>query len=318
MRSLSHQFMRILAWRSSQPAVVRWLLAMAIFVVAFSARFWMGALHGANPALTFYPAIIVAAVLFGWKEAILILGLAVTVGAYAFLPPGMYLLPAAWLIVGGLNIAIIAGLKSLAEQLAAANERQNILFQELQHRVANTLQAVVGTIEIAKRRIDSSPADVASLLDEMGRRLTASANVHRRLHDPALFSRGLDAVLRDAVVTVVDRRSVSLIFDVENLDLTFDQMSTITMLVIEVVNNAQKHVFQHGHGSELMVSLKGSSSRHATLTVKDDGPGQSAMKDEGLVEQGLGLRIVNGLVRQIGVLCGLAQERVQKSQSHSH
>ena len=174
------------------------------------------------------------------------------------------------------------------------------LFQELQHRVANTLQAVVGTVEIAKRRIASAPTEATRLLEEMGQRLAASANVHRRLHDPALFGRGLEAVLRDAVVTVVDRRSVSLIFDVEDLDLTFDQMSTITMLVIEVVNNAQKHVFQHGHGSELLVSLKGSSSRHATLTVKDDGPGQSAMKDEALAERGLGLRIVNGLVRQIG------------------
>jgi two-component sensor histidine kinase len=299
MRSLSNQFMRILAWRSSQPAIAKWLIALGIFVVAFSGRFWLGGLHGANPALTFYPAIIVAAVLFGWKEALLILALSVTMGAYAFLPPGMYLLPAAWLIVGGLNIAIIAGLKSLAVQLAAANERQNILFQELQHRVANTLQAVVGTIEIAKRRIDSAPADVASLLDEMGRRLTASADVHRRLHDPALFSRGLETVLRDAVVMVVDWRSVSLTFDVEELDLTFDQMSTITMLVIEAANNSQKHVFLHGHGSQFLVSLKPSASGHATLIVKDNGPGKSPVND-GLVEQGLGLRIVGGLVKQIG------------------
>jgi two-component sensor histidine kinase len=300
MRSVANRFMQILAWRSSQPAIARWLIALAIFVVAFSARFGLGVVHGANPALTFYPAIIVAAVLLGWTEALLILALSVTVGAYYFLPPRMYLQPVAWFLVGGLNIAIIAGLKSLAEQLAAANERQRILFQELQHRVANTLQAVVGTVEIAKRRIASAPTEATRLLEEMGQRLAASANVHRRLHDPALFGRGLEAVLRDAVVTVVDRRSVSLIFDVEDLDLTFDQMSTITMLVIEVVNNAQKHVFQHGHGSELLVSLKGSSSRHATLTVKDDGPGQSAMKDEALVERGLGLRIVNGLVRQIG------------------
>ena len=54
-------------------------------MVAFSARFGLGVVHGANPALTFYPAIIVAAVLLGWTEALLILALSVTVGAY--LPP---------------------------------------------------------------------------------------------------------------------------------------------------------------------------------------------------------------------------------------
>lgn len=300
MRSVAQRFMEILAWRSSQPAMMKWLLTLMIFVAAFSARFWLGGLHGANPALTFYPAIIVSAALIGWKEALLILALSVTVGAYAFLPTGMYLLPAAWLVVGGLNIAIIAGLKSLAVQLAAANERQRILFQELQHRVANTLQAVVGTIEIAKRRITSAPADAANLLDEMGQRLSASANVHRRLHEPALFSRGLEAVLRDAVVTVVDRRTVSLIFDVEELELTFDQMSIITMLVIEAANNSQKHVFQHGVGSSLSVSLKRVSSGRAMLVIKDDGAGLHAVNSERLSEQGLGFRIVDGLVGQIG------------------
>jgi two-component sensor histidine kinase len=300
MGNLSQQFMRLLAWRSSQSAIARLMIALTIFVVAFSARFWLGILHGANPALTFYPAIIVAAVVLGWREAVLILALSVTVAAYFFLPPGMYLQPVGWLLVGVLNIAIIAGLKSLAVQLAAANERQRILFQEVQHRVANTLQAVVGTIEIAKRRIASAPADAASLLDEVGERLSASADVHRRLHDPALFSRGLEVILRDAVVTVIDRRAVSLTFDVEALELTFDQMSTITMLVIEAANNSQKHVFLHGHGSQFSVSLKHTASGRATLIIKDDGRSQSATNDDRPVEQGLGLRIVDGLVKQIG------------------
>ena len=34
-------------------------------------------------------------------------------------------------------------------QLAEANERQRVLFQELQHRVANTLHSMAATIEIA-------------------------------------------------------------------------------------------------------------------------------------------------------------------------
>ena len=138
-----------------------------------------------------------AAVLLGWKDALVILALSVTAGAYLFLPSGMYLLPIAWLFVGGLNIAIIAGLKSLAEQLAASNERQRLLFQELQHRVANTLQSVVGTVEIAKKRINTAPAEAARLLDDTSQRLSASAEVHRRLHDPALFDRGLEGILRD-------------------------------------------------------------------------------------------------------------------------
>lgn len=309
MENPSQRFMQVLAWRSNQSAIVRWLIALAIFVVAFSARFWLGAIHGANPALTFYPAIIVAAVLLGWKEALLILALSVTVGTYFFLPPGMYLQPVGWLLIGGLNIAIIAGLKSLAEQLAMANERQRILFQEAQHRVANTLQAVVGTVEIARRRIDSTPGEAASLLEDIGQRLTASADVHRWLHDPALFIRGLEQVLSDAAGSIVDRRSVNLTFDVERLGLTFDQMSTITMLVIEAANNLQKHVFQHGYGSQLSVSLKGLPSGRATLIIKDDGPGQSSVTNEEPNDRGLGFRIVEGLVKQIGGTLRISSEQ---------
>jgi two-component sensor histidine kinase len=299
MERMTQQFMRMLARRPPEPILIRLLAIFGIFVVATSGRFWLGTLHGANPALTFYPGVIMAALMLGWKEALLILTLAVILGIYFFLPPGMYLLPLAWVVVGGLNIVIISGLKSLAGQLAAANERQRILFQELQHRVANTLQAVVGAVEIAKRRIDSEPAEAARLLDDTSHRLSASADVHRRLHDPALFQKGLEAIVQDAVASVVDRRIVCVTLNVQPLYLTFDQMSTITMLVIEVANNAQKHAFQRGLGSKLNISLKASVSGMATLIVEDDGPGPYATTNRETKESGLGLPIIEGLVNQI-------------------
>jgi hypothetical protein len=137
---------RILRLRWRQPAPIRWLMAAALFGIALTIRFSLGPLHGAIPFLSFYPAILVAAVLLGWKEAIFVLVLSLSAGWYFFLPRGMMLLPAGWAFVGALNIAIIIALKALAQQLAEANERQRLLFQELQHRVANTLQATVGKL----------------------------------------------------------------------------------------------------------------------------------------------------------------------------
>ena len=135
---------RILRLRWRQPTPIRWLMASALFGIALAIRFSLGPLHGAIPFLSFYPAILVAAVLLGWKEAIFVLVLSLSAGWYFFLPRGMMLLPAGWAFVGALNIAIIIALKALAQQLAEAHERQRLLFQELQHRVANTLQATVG------------------------------------------------------------------------------------------------------------------------------------------------------------------------------
>ena len=223
-----------------------------------------------------------------------------TAGLYLFLPPGLHLQPVGWLLVGGLTIGIIGGLQALAQQLAESNERQRVLFQELQHRVANTLQAAAGRLEIIRRTMDSSANDAGTaMLDEAIQRMSASADMHRRLHDPALFEQGLSAILRDAVATAIDAHSTHVSFDIDAVRLSFDQMSVITMLVIEVANNAQKHVFGRNLGWHFLVSLRALSEGQAVLSVKDDGPGWSPTSP-GDPEQTLGLTILQGLADQLG------------------
>ena len=290
---------RILRLRWRQPALIRWLEAAALFGVALTIRFSLGPLHGAIPFLSFYPAILVAAVLLGWKEAIFVLVLSLSAGWYFFLPPGMTLLPAGWAFVGALNIAIIIALKALAEQLAEANERQRLLFQELQHRVANTLQATVGKLESVRRTIGSRPAEAANMLEEAIGRMSASAEMHRRLHDPAVFDNGLESMLQEVVATVIDQASVTVNLKVEELDLSLDQKSVIAMLVMEAAHNSAKHVFQRDLGSRFEVALQALPGHRAILRINDDGPGAADAGDERPSQQNLGMRILQGLADQI-------------------
>jgi hypothetical protein len=103
---------QILGWRRP-PTLIRWLAASVIFGIAFALRFTFGPLHEAARFLIFYPAMIIAAVLLGWKEAIFVLVLSLSAGWYFFLPPGMGLLPLGWAVVGIMNIAIITALKAM-------------------------------------------------------------------------------------------------------------------------------------------------------------------------------------------------------------
>jgi two-component sensor histidine kinase len=290
---------RILRLRWRQPALIRWLEAAGLFGVALAIRFSLGPLHGAIPFLSFYPAILAAAVLLGWKEAIFVLALSLSAGWYFFLPPGMMLLPAGWAFVGALNIAIIIALKALAEQLAEANERQRLLFQELQHRVANTLQATVGQLERVRRTIGSRPAEAANMLEEAIGRMSASAEMHRHLHDPAVFNNGLESMLREVVATVIDQASVTVNLKVEELDLSLDQKSVIAMLVMEAANNSAKHVFQRNLGSRFEVSLQALPGHRALLRISDDGPRATGAGDGRPPEKKLGMRILQGLADQI-------------------
>ena len=298
-RDVMWRVVRILRLRWRQPAPIRWLMATALFGIALTIRFSLGPLHGAIPFLSFYPAILVAAVLLGWKEAIFVLVLSLSAGWYFFLPPGMMLLPAGWAFVGALNIAIIIALKALAQQLAEANERQRLLFQELQHRVANTLQATVGKLESVRRTIGSRPAEAANMLEEAIGRMSASAEMHRRLHDPAVFDNGLESMLQEVVATVIDQASVTVNLKVEELDLSLDQKSVIAMLVMEAAHNSAKHVFQRDLGSRFEVALQALPGHRAILRINDDGPGAADAGDEQPSQQNLGMRILQGLADQI-------------------
>jgi Histidine kinase len=144
---------------------------------------------GGGLYLTFYPALLIATIFLGWQEAAFVLVLSLAAGWYFFLPQDMTVFLAGAGIVGTSNIAIIIALKALAQQLAKANERQRLLFQELQHRVANTLQSTVATLERIKRT--SNAAEAANLLNQAVERMFVSAEIHRRLNDPSLFDSGL-------------------------------------------------------------------------------------------------------------------------------
>jgi two-component sensor histidine kinase len=82
-----------------------------------------------------------------------------------------------------------------------ANERQRVLFQELQHRVANTLHSMVGTLEIARRKIDSAPTEAGNILERAMRRISLLSDMHRCLNNPTLFDKGFGSILSDAVAT---------------------------------------------------------------------------------------------------------------------
>ncbi len=290
---------RILRWRSRQPTLIRWGEAAALFGIAFALRFSVGRLHWAMPFLSFYPAILLAALLLGWQEALFVLVLSLAVGSYFFLPPSMSLLLVGWGFVGAVNILIIIALKALAQQLAEANERQRLLFEELQHRVANTLQITSGKLESIRRALKSSAEECADILDQEIQRMSASAEMHRRLHDPELFDNGLEAMLREVVTTTIDQASVIMDFQVDELDLSLDQMSVIAMLVMEVANNSAKHVFWRNLGSRFEVTLLALPGSRVALSMKDDGPGAVDAGDLPPSDQKLGVRILQGLADQL-------------------
>jgi two-component sensor histidine kinase len=295
-----------LQWRGQRP-LVRWVEAVALFGIALAIRFPLGNVPGGGLYLTFYPALLIATVFLGWQEAALVLVLSLAAGLYFFVPRDMTVFIAGAGVVGASNIAIIVALKALAQQLAEANERQRLLFEELQHRVANTLQSTIGTLERVKRTITSNPTESLNLINHAIERMFLTAELHRRLHDPALFADGLEPILREVVTIMIDRETVEVSWKIAKIDLSLNQMSVLVMLVMEVASNSAKHVFQRNLGSHFEVELLALPGRRVMLKVSDDGDGIEESDETNLAGQGtssltvrrLGAQILKGLAEQI-------------------
>ncbi len=209
--------------RFNQPPLLRWLEASALFAAAFALRDLIGWSEGASPFLTFYPAILIAALLLGWQEAGFILLLSLAAGLYFFLPNGMLFLPVGWMMAA-LNIAIIVALKSLALDLAIANERQRILFQELQHRVANTLQS---TISVRSCHLRTHWRLIQRRQSPCWTRPFSKCPYLRDAPSSLRSILFAENERCDAVTSVLSGASVELTFHVEELDLSLDQLSII-------------------------------------------------------------------------------------------
>lgn len=124
MKTVPFWLGRFFAWRSSQSTGIRWLFALLLFLAALSTRLLLGKLHGANPVLAFYPALLLTTVCSGWRQAGVLLVLAAGTGAWLFVPADEFLMPVAWVVVGSFNIATIAVLDHVIHELIAAEGRE--------------------------------------------------------------------------------------------------------------------------------------------------------------------------------------------------
>lgn len=191
-----------------------------------------------------------------------------------------------------------------AELSKALNDKEkllqqtNLLLKEVNHRVKNSLQMVVSLLEMQRTRLQDETATRA--LMEAGARVIALAQVHARLYQGGDVQQvDMDVYLRDLCEEL--RRSTGDGSRIEArgapVRVATDLAIPVALIATELVMNSLKHAFLAGDGM-IEVSFT-TADAEAVLTVADDGCGLPATFDPKR-SQGLGMRIVNSLTRQIG------------------
>lgn len=159
-------------------------------------------------------------------------------------------------------------------ELQAALQAQNLLLNEVDHRVKNNLQMISSLIVMQSRNIPDP--EIRKSLLSMLERVEALSAVHRRLYqsndvsrfDLAEFSRDL---ARD-LLSASNKSNVRLEFNIEPVEVPADRAAPIALMINELVTNSLKHAFDEHRPGRIALSLK-KQDGHFCITVEDDGIG---------------------------------------------
>ncbi|HEX9965903.1 MAG TPA: histidine kinase dimerization/phosphoacceptor domain -containing protein [Allosphingosinicella sp.] len=254
-------------------------------------------------------AVVIAALVGGWRSGLVSMILGTGLIWYLVLPPRFSFAlegssTALTLAAGAFTEAIILLALALYQREVRTGQlertrRINFLghaLKEMDHRTKNNFQIVTSLLMLQANR--SSSDEVKTALNEAVERLKAVSAVYDAL---APSSQGLASVrLQDQLQEICDqiRRGIlpdgiALATELQPILVPHESAVAIGIIVNELVTNACKHAFGDGGGSILVKAWRDEGA--AYIEVADDGRGFVA----GAARPGLGSRLVTAFLQRL-------------------
>ena len=209
----------------------------------------------------------------------------------------------------GSHTNILLGIEDVTEQRVLEREKdellrqKDVLLDELQHRVANSLQIIAAIILLKAKTVDSE--ETRRHLQDAHKRVMSVAAVQKQLHASGVggsiemvpYLSNLCETLATSMIG--DNRPVSLKVAGEGGRATSRQAESLGLIATELVMNALKHAFPNDKVDGRITIAYDVDGTNWKLTVVDNGIG----KPDGVFAQpktGLGTGIVKALAQQLG------------------
>jgi len=206
------------------------------------------------------------------------------------------------------NIRVLLAVSDVTEARVAAKLKDDllrekaVLHQELQHRVANSLQIIASVLMQSARRVSSEDAR-SYLVDAHSRVMSVAALQHQlaqsRLGNVELRSYFTELCASLGASMIQDHETMSIRVDADGGTATADVSVSLGLIVTELVINALKHAFPGDRRGGIIVAYQ-SRSPDWTLAVSDDGVGMTHGPQA--AKAGLGTSIVEALAKQVGAV----------------
>ncbi len=191
---------------------------------------------------------------------------------------------------------------TIEQQVQELLREKDMLLEELQHRVANSLQIIASILLIKARTVQSEETRLQ--LEDAHQRVLSVAAVQKHLQvsgggKPIEIGKYLSRLCETLAQSMIgDSRPIVLKVVSDEGTVASHQAVSIGLIVTELVMNALKHAFPDDKkGSAIIVSYKVADTDWK-LAIADNGAGHSAPKP-GAVKGGLGTSLVKSLARQL-------------------
>jgi chemotaxis protein methyltransferase CheR len=209
---------------------------------------------------------------------------------------------------GGADSAVLLGIEDVTERRTLEREKdallrqKDVLLEELEHRIANSLQIIASIILMKARAVESEETRLH--LQDAHKRVMSVAAVQRQLHwSGAIGSIEVGPYLSKLCATLAasmigDTRPISLSVVGEGGSATSRQAESLGLIVTELVMNALKHAFPDERTKGRITVSYDMAGTNWKLSVSDNGIG----KPDGVFAQpktGLGTGIVKALSDQL-------------------
>ena len=258
-------------------------------------------------------AVVIAAVLAGWRSGLvaLVLGQTLTWFFVANMHPtgistetqrfGGLLIST--LAVGLILLVVALYQREVAKGVKEREKRLDLLgrvLEEIDHRTRNNYQTVLALVQLQAQR--SKDGGVQEALKQVADRIKAVTKATEHLGNRSedigtVRLREHLCELCEQVERGLSRDGVKVHCDVEDLTASAEKAIYLSIIVNELVTNALKHAFEDSSEGVIRVA----SEQHAkgvTIIVEDNGRGlqKAPARDAG----GLGTKLVDRFAKELG------------------
>jgi chemotaxis protein methyltransferase CheR len=192
--------------------------------------------------------------------------------------------------------------RAVERRLEELMREKDMLLEEIQHRVANSLQIIASILLIKARTVLSEETRLQ--LEDAHKRVLSVAAVQRHLHDTgqgqvidiAAYLTKLCETLAQSMIG--ESRTITLKVDSDAGKVASHQAVSMGLIVTELVMNSLKHAFQADkQDARIVVSYK-IADTDWKLTIADNGAGKPDVSASDS-KPGLGTSLVKALTKQL-------------------